>query len=208
VQATAWTSGTANVTVQLDGQPLTDLITPIPQGTQAVSGTVTATVTGYPTAAAAADAYANPTITHLGADLMMFNGTSWDRQRNNVNVNVDTSAAKTTTVAGATATNYNNTGMFVTILVTAVSGTTPTLTAKLQWSPDNGTTWVDWDTTNLQTSSITANGTYVLKVYPGATNTANASANGTVPRTWRVYYTIGGTTPSFTLASWAAYSGS
>lgn len=96
--------------------------------------------------------------------------------------------------------------MFATILVTAVSGTTPTLVVKLQWSPDGGTTWVDWDTTNLQTATITANGTYVLRVYPGATNTANSSRNDFVPRTWRFYYTIGGTTPSFTLASWASYS--
>lgn len=200
----------ARLTAELTGGIVrADAASSIPvvtNGTTTVSGTVG--VTGYPTAAAAADAYANPTITHLGADEMNFNGATWDRRRNNVNVNVDTSAAKTTTVAGTTAVNYNATGMFVSILVTAVSGTTPTLVAKLQWSPDNGTTWVDWDTTNLQTASISTTGTYTLKVYPGATNTANSSANGTVPRTWRVYYTIGGTTPSFTLASWAAYSGS
>lgn len=201
VQATAWTSGTANVTIQLDGQSTNDVVS-----VGATGGTVITSVTGYPTAAAAADAYANPTITHVGSDQMMFNGTTWDRQRNNVNVNVDTSAAKTTTVAGTTATNYNASSMAVAILVTAVSGTTPTLVAKLQWSPDNGTTWVDWDTTNLQTASITTTGTYVLKVYPGATNAANSACNDFVPRTWRVYYTITGTTPSFTLASWAAYT--
>jgi len=207
VQATAWTSGTANVTVQLDGQPLTDLITPIPQGTQAVSGTVTATV---PISASATlgDAKANPSAGMVASPQLLWNPSDsvWDRARSNGVVNVDTSAAKTVSVAGASTNNYNHTGMFVAILVTAVTGTTPTLVCKLQWSPDNGTTWVDWDTTNLQTASITTTGTYVLKAFPGAANTANSSANTIVPRQWRVYYTVGGTTPSFTLASWASYT--
>ena len=64
----------------------------------------------FPAAAAAADAYANPTITHEGADLMLFNGTTWDRMRNNFVTTADSSAARTSTVAGATVTNFNSKG--------------------------------------------------------------------------------------------------
>ena len=61
----------------------------------------------FPTAAVAADGYANPTITHEGADLMLFNGSTWDRARNNFVTTADASAARTSTVAGATVTNFN-----------------------------------------------------------------------------------------------------
>jgi hypothetical protein len=170
-----------------------------------VSGTVTSTVTGYPTAAASADALANPTVTQLAALGLQFNGTTWDRERNNHNVAIEASSAKTTTGNGATQTNFNAVGVFVWINVTAVTGTTPTLTVRLQWSPDGGTTWVDLDTTNAQTASITATGASVLRVYPGMATTANASLNSPLPRTWRIAWTIGGTTPSFTFSAQAAY---
>ena len=58
----------------------------------------------FPTAAAAADNYANPTITHEGADGMLFNNSTWDRARNNFVTTADSSAARTATVAGATVT--------------------------------------------------------------------------------------------------------
>lgn len=156
----------------------------------------------FPTAAAAADGYANPTITHEGADSFLFNGSTWDRNRNNSNQTIDASAARTASVAGATATNFNSSGAVVTINVTAVSGTTPTLVGKLQFSPDNGTTWFDYDSKTV-TATISAIGTYILKVYPGlTTEVANSAVGLPVPRTLRMYYSIGGTTPSFTFATY------
>ena len=46
----------------------------------------------------------------------------------------------------------------------------------------------------------------LIMVYPGVTGTtscANATGmiNAALPRTWRINYTIGGTTPSFTFTS-------
>ena len=219
-------------------RPTGDLASAMPVvlmgGTTAVTGTVTATVTGYPTAASAADAYANPTITHIGADNMtfngttwdrwrsssnasdalatvttgnanaaafglFFNGTSWDRARNNWNVATGDTGAKTTTGTGATQTNYDAVGAVVTIIMGAVSGTTPTFVGKLQMSQDSGTTWVDIP--GAATASITASGNYTLTCYPGATVVANASVSLPLPRTWRLAWTIGGTTPSFTITS-------
>lgn len=168
-----------------------------------VSGTVG--VTGYPTAAASADALANPTVTQLAALGLQFNGTSWDRGRNNHNVAVETSSAKTASGNGTTQTNFNAAGVILWGNVTAVTGTTPTLTVRVQWSPDGGTNWIDLDTTNAQTASIAATGAFVLRIYPGVTTAANAALNSPLPRTWRLAWTVGGTTPSFTFLVQAAY---
>lgn len=162
-------------------------------------------VVGYPTAAASADALANPTVTQIGVAGLLFNNASWDRERNNHIVAVEASSAKTASGNGATQTNFNARGVFVWVNVTAVSGTTPTLAVRLQWSPDGGTTWIDVDTTNAQTASITATGTAVLRVYPGIATAANASLNMPLPRTWRLAWAVTGTTPSFTFAAQASY---
>ena len=155
----------------------------------------------FPNAAVAADNYASPTITHEGADMMLFNGTSWDRMRNNFVTTADSSAARTSTVAGATVTNYNAKGAVITINVTAVSGTSPTLIAKLQYSPDGGTTWIDY-TNKPVTATISAIGQTTLIVCPGVTEVANSAVSLPLPRTVRMYYTISGTTPSLTFATY------
>lgn len=207
-----WTVGflsvedTTNNVVYLGGVRPQGAAAPLPvavQGTVPVSGTVG--VTGYPTAAASADALANPTVTKLDALGALFNGATWDRARNNHLVAAEASSAKTASGNGTTQTNFNARGVFLWVNVTAVTGTTPTLTVRLQWSPDGGTTWLDVDTTNAQTASITATGTATLRVYPGIATAANAALNQPLPRTWRLAWTIGGTTPSFTFAVQASY---
>lgn len=116
---------------------------------------------------------------------------------------VDSGKVATATGSGESWVNSFASGsLMVWINVTAVSGTTPSATFRLQWSPDGGTTWVDWDTTNLQTTAITAAGTATLRVGPGLPVTANTSKNDTVPALVRVAYTITGTTPSFTFSTW------
>lgn len=117
---------------------------------------------------------------------------------------IDSSAARTATFNGNTASNSKKAGAFVLVDVTAASGTAPTLVAKVQFSV-NGVDWHDLDTTNAQTASITTTGKYILKVYPGLTAAANSAANSPLPRLWRLVYTIGGSTPSFTFSTSAAY---
>lgn len=69
------------------------------------------------------------------------------------------------------------------LIVSASSGTTPTLDVAVQWSMD-GTTWSPAETPDAFTQ-MTGNGSKV-KVFPvKAPN-------------YRIAYTIGGTTPSFT----------
>jgi hypothetical protein len=205
--ATTITGGSIQAHTRLSTEPWTAAAQLVASNVAAnlaatVSGTVG--VTGYPTAAASADALANPTVTKIDATGLLFNGTTWDRARNNLNVLVEASSAKVATGNGSTQTNFNARGMFVWINVTAASGT-PSMTVRIQWSPDGGTNWVDLDTTNAQTAAITGVSASVLRVYPGIATTANASLNAPLPRTWRLAWTITGGTPSLTFTAQASY---
>lgn len=112
---------------------------------------------------------------------------------------------KTATFAGATQTNDTHQGALIFVLVGAVSGTTPTLSCQLQKSYNGGTTW-----TNLgaaMTSITLTNGSAALMVYPTAGTTslgstvAGVATNASLPKFWRLNFTIGGTTPSFALTN-------
>ena len=153
--------------------------------------------TELPAAAALADAAANPTAPMAGAPSLLFNGTTWDRARGNFAVTTGDTGAKTATGNGATQTNYNARGAILTFVVGTVSGSSPTCVFKLQGSGDGGTTW--YDIPGAATPSITAAGNAVLAIFPGVTVAANAAVSYPLPRTWRVVWTIGGTTPSFTI---------
>jgi hypothetical protein len=66
-----------------------------------------------------------------------------------------------------------------------------------------GLGWVDIP--GAVTASITTTGLVALAIYPGATVVANAAVSYPLPRTWRLAWTIGGTTPSFTFSVGAQY---
>ena len=157
--------------------------------------------------AALADAFANPTVGHSANDAFVFNGTSWDRQRGmGVATTTGDSGAKVATGNGATQTNVGNKGLQLFIVLGAVSGTTPTCTFKLQGSVDGGTNW--YDIPGAATASLTASTNVGIAVFPGVAVTAGVVTTGTtaqasaaLPRTWRVVWTIGGTTPSFAITS-------
>lgn len=199
----ATTAGTTTVFANGSQVPV-----PIPAPTtQPVSGTVTAGVTGYPAAAASADALANPTVTKIDALSSVFNGTTWDRQRGmSTALTTGDTAAKTATGNGATITNVGNKGVQILLNMGAVTGTTPTLVLKVQGSVDGGTLW--YDIPGATTASIVATGQYGILIYPGIAVTAGVATSGTtatasmaIPRNWRVAWTIGGTTPSFTITA-------
>lgn len=163
--------------------------------------------------AAAADGTANPTVGLVGATNLLFNGTTWDRQRGNQNTTTGDTGAKTTSFNGATQTNYNFRGAYITVLCGTVSGTSPTMTAQLQFNPDGaGTTWL---AIGPASGTVTATGnSIVFLVGPnnwsqtaGATpanlttgGTQTVAINAELPRTWRLAYTLGGT-PSFAITA-------
>ena len=147
-------------------------------------------------AAALADAVANPTVGIAAEAQLLFNGSTWDRMRGNINQVVDASAARTASVAGTTVTNYNAKALLIHFKITAVSGTSPTIVPKLQWSPDGGTVWLDVPGAAFATLSAVSDN--VMQVGPEVIAAANAAVNFPLPRNLRMYYTIGGTTPSIT----------
>ena len=106
---------------------------------------------------------------------------------------VQSSAAKTATgqTSGLTSNLVSGDGtrqgvLNLTANVTAVSGSSPSMTLSVQWSNDGGTTWADADTADTFTA-ITAAKTVVKQFQVKASM-------------FRVVYTITGTTPSFTFS--------
>lgn len=158
------------------------------------------------------DAQSNPTTAVVGALGQKYNGTSWDRERNNMNTTTGDAGAKTATFTGALQVNFNARGAIITCLFGAVTGTTPTIAMQLQWSPDGGTTWLNFGPSVAPFTPVSGN-TATFVVYPtqlsedttttlatfalGATQ--SKAMNAPLPRSWRIVYTIGGTTPSITI---------
>jgi hypothetical protein len=91
-------------------------------------------------------------------------------------------------------------GLHLVVDITAVSGTSPTLTVTIEgYDPISGKYY-----TILASTALNATGTTVLKVYPGLTASANAAANDILPKFWRVKWVIGGTATPTVTASIAA----
>lgn len=138
---------------------------------------------------------------------LLYNGSTWDRARGmSIAITTGDTGAKTATGNGATQTNVGNTGIQIVLAMGAVTGTTPTFVMKVQGSVDGGTNW--YDVPGATTASLVATGVWGISLYPGQVVTAGTTTTGTtatascaLPRTWRVVWTIGGTTPSFTITS-------
>lgn len=122
-----------------------------------------------------------------GAGTFLFNGTNWDKDRNNTEGTLLASAARTSTTSSTDQVNYNARGAIVYFSITAVptvETVTLTVTAK---DPIAGT----YET--LLTGAAEAGvATKCYMLYPGA----GAAANGVdvvnaypLPRTWRITVT-------------------
>jgi hypothetical protein len=143
----------------------------------------------------------------------LFNGSTFDRPRNNWTTTTTDTGTQTASFNGVTQTNYDSLGAYITVILGTVSGTLPTLSVQPQYSPDGGTTWINF---GPALANLTATGqTGLIAIFPtnfsqavGAalTNlaigtTVSSFVNAPLPRTWRLTYTIGGTTPSFAISS-------
>ena len=133
----------------------------------------------------------------------LFNGTAWDKVRNNVEATVFASAARTTTTNSADQTNFNRRGARFFLSVTAASGTTPTLNVKIQTKDSIAGDYVDLPGAAFTEKTGVTNDE--LTVYPGIAETANETVSDVLSRTWRAVATIAGTTPSFTFSLSVAY---
>lgn len=152
-----------------------------------------------------------PDMTGQGRPLaglnFLYNGSTLEPARGmGFNTTTGDTGAKTATGNGATQANPGNKGVQILVVLGTVTGTSPTAVFKVQGSVDGGTTW--YDIPGAATASLTATGNFGIMVYPGiavtvgtTTTGTTATANMVLPRTWRVVWTIGGTTPSFTITN-------
>lgn len=96
-----------------------------------------------------------------------------------------TSTATSGTISPGTIVNVGTYSSTFSVVVTAVSGTNPTLDVAIEESPDNGTNWIRV----YEFPRITATGTYVTP-----------KLRATYGTRYRYVRTVAGTTPSFTMA--------
>lgn len=115
----------------------------------------------------------------------LYNGTGADMQRGNLDtITLLTSAAISANGNSSDQTNYNGKGVLLFINTGSFGSGESTMTVTIQGKdPVSGTYY-----TILQSASLSASTFTVLRVYPGLTASANATANDVLPRTWRVSY--------------------
>jgi len=121
----------------------------------------------------------------------LFNGATWDRQRNNHELTVLASAVRTGTATSADQTNHNARGVIVLLDVTAAPGGGETLTLLLQFGVGGKYATAFQDGTPR--SAATA---YWFGLYPTALATTpfHGQQNLVLPRTWRamIQHSAGG----------------
>lgn len=100
-----------------------------------------------------------------------------------------TATAATTGKQSADQTNTGWRGVLVTITTTAIG--TGSVTVTVQGKDSAGGYY-----TLLAGAAVVTNTTVVYTVYPGLTAAANVTANGIVPRTWRVITTANNANPA------------
>jgi hypothetical protein len=114
---------------------------------------------------------------------------------NNVNIGPVVSLSGAST-SGNTAAQDNPQwrGLQLGINITAIAGTSPTLTVIVEGLDEASGQYY----TLLSSAALAATGFTLLSVYPGIAAAANSAASQVLPKSWRVRYTIAGTTPAVT----------
>jgi len=100
------------------------------------------------------------------------------------------SGSRTTTQTMADQTNLNKKGIRVVLDMTTVGTGSVTIAVEAK-DPASGKYVV-----MLASAAIATNQTKTLLIYPGAANTANASANDRLPKTWRINVTANNANPA------------
>jgi|GEM_PF-2081880 len=115
-----------------------------------------------------------------------FNGSSWDRWRNNTEGILLVSAARTMAVSSPLQTNHNSRGVLVILSVTAASGTGGLTLNIVGRDPVSSTDY----NLNVNPTAVTAIGISVYALYPNASGTSihvKQSTSLILPRTWSIY---------------------
>lgn len=136
----------------------------------------------------------------------LFNGATTDQQRGNLdNITLINASAVTTTQTSADQKNYNARMLYVVVNVTTLTGTSPTLTPKLQ---GKGPVSVQYFAIGAALTAISATGLYVYLFSlsaPAAAGGVTATSAFPIPRTWNWTMTAGGTITNATYTVEAMY---
>ncbi len=101
--------------------------------------------------------------------------------RNNFNSTILASAVRSANNNSGDQINFNGKGLHLTFNITAVPGA-QTVTLTLEGKDETSGQYY----TILAGAAQAANGTFIMRVYPGLTAAANLTANDILPRLWRV----------------------
>lgn len=139
-----------------------------------------------------------PTLLFTQAYNILFNGTSFDRQRGNVDsaALVTLAAQAPGTVNSADQTNYNGRGAKFAMNITALTGGASVQLQLFGKDPVSGVYYLI-----AQSAAITATGITIITVYPGIATVANVSLNDIIPRTFRVAAVVVAGTATGTISS-------
>jgi hypothetical protein len=175
------------------GNTATVYITFFSSATQMPS--LTAGVNGVNIWGTPSDAFAQQTATgYLGAFEGRFNGTTWDRVRNNQDgLSIINAVATSSTQTSADILNYNGRGVKVWWNITTFGAA---LTLAIQYKDPVSGQYI----TALSSAALSANGFTQYTIYPGITGAANVALNDILPRTWRVQVT-GASGSTFTVGA-------
>jgi hypothetical protein len=121
----------------------------------------------------------------LATGVIAHNGTTYDRQRNNTTGAV-IAAGTTASNAGVSVTTYNASKAVIVVSISAF--TSGSLTVAISGATSSGYSYPILTSTALAAVAVTP-----LRIFPGATASANAVANDMVPRTIQVVTTVSGT---------------
>lgn len=113
------------------------------------------------------------------------------------------SAARTATANSSDQENLGAKGIWLSLNISAASGTSPTLDVKVQRKCPLSDTY--YDVVGGAFAQKTTTGSDDLLIYPGITAAANRAVSSAIASRWRVVATIGGTTPSFTFTVAGGY---
>jgi hypothetical protein len=118
-----------------------------------------------------------------GSNLFNYNGSTFDRQRNNT-TGVVVAAGQTSTTT-QTLTTYNARSLLLAVNIASGAGT---VTVAISGSTSSGYTYPI-----LTSTALTGVADNTLRVFPGATPATNTTANDILPRTLSITYTVVGT---------------
>lgn len=134
------------------------------------------------------------------------NAAAWLANPLTSQITAEASSAKTATGNSAAAIiNASATGVMLFLNASVVSGTTPSLTVKVQVQDPVSAGWVDLPGASYPAVVAVTATPLLLIIDLSVVAVANVSVNMPIPRTWRLAWTISGTTPSFTFSVGAQY---